>query len=689
VKAVPLEEAAAADRFGGKAAALARALAAGLPVPRGHAIDWESVNEIAGGAILNTFKIEGRCAVRSSAIGEDSADASFAGQHATILNVTTDEGLADAIRTIHASAHAEAAIEYRKRVGVEGEPRIAVVVQQLVDADVAGVLFTRDPITGADERVIEAAWGLGEAVVAGLVTPDRYRIARSGKVLAREPGVKEIAIRAAADGGTVEEQLDELTAKQLTLSDRQLAQLHALAAKCEEHFGAPQDIEFAFARGELFLLQSRPVTRIGSQTTSMTPRRFVGLGLAALLAPLNSTIIAVALPSIAGEFNASGASVTRWLVTAYLVVTIVAQSPAGKLADRFGYSLVLTLGRAMFGTGALLAAFSPSLPLLGAGRVLMAVGGALTIPTVLAELRNSVPQEKRGRVFGIFGAIMGTAAAAGPFLGGFLTARFGWHSIFFVNVPVVLLSFLLEPLHKQEQPARRARFDVLGSALLAVVVLLLVLAVERNSAVYTIATLAMLAVFIAHELRAGDPVLDVRLFARAPFAAGSSIVALQNLTMYALLFLLPFFLGDASRSGRMLLLFTASMVLCSPIGGRLSDAIGPRIVALTGALLATAGAWMFVTSDQLIPSLIILGAGIGVSTSPSQAAALGAIEPQQAGVASGALGVMRYVGGVIGSGLVALLAGTAATRSDPRLLVFPAVCVLSAIAALFLQARRR
>jgi MFS family permease len=179
-------------------------------------------------------------------------------------------------------------------------------------------------------------------------------------------------------------------------------------------------------------------------------------------------------------------------------------------------------------------------------------------------------------------------------------------------------------------------------------------------------------------------VLDVRLFARAPFAAGSTIVALQNLTMYALLFLLPFFLGDASKSGRMLLLFTAAMVLASPIGGRLSDAVGPRIVALTGALLATAGAWMFVTTEQLIASLAILGAGIGMTTSPSQAAALGAVDATQAGVASGALGTMRYVGGVIGSGLVAMLAGRA-LRSDPHLLVFPAVCLASAVAALFLR----
>ncbi len=215
-------------------------------------------------------------------------------------------------------------------------------------------------------------------------------------------------------------------------------------------------------------------------------RRFTGLALAALLAPLNSTIIAVALPSIAGAFDSSAAIVTRWLVTGYLVVSIVAQSPAGQMADLFGYSRVLTLGRTLFAAGALLAAFSHALCILGAGRVLMALGGAFSIPTVFAQLRNSVPAAKRGRVFGIFGAIMGGAAAVGPILGGFLTARYGWHSVFFVNVPVVLLSFLLEPPKREDAKAakRPTSFDFAGSALLGVAVLLLVAAVERISLLF-------------------------------------------------------------------------------------------------------------------------------------------------------------------------------------------------------------
>jgi len=122
-------------------------------------------------------------------------------------------------------------------------------------------MFTRNPITGADERVIEAGWGLGEAVVAGLVIPDSYRIARSGEVLERTPGLKRVAIRTQPQGGTVEEDVPAEDAERLCLDDDQLAQLHELASRCEEVYGPARDIEWAFADGRLYLLQCRAITR--------------------------------------------------------------------------------------------------------------------------------------------------------------------------------------------------------------------------------------------------------------------------------------------------------------------------------------------------------------------------------------------------------------------------------------------
>jgi pyruvate, water dikinase len=265
---VSLEHAHDAARFGGKAAQLSQALRAGLPVPPGFGLSSSFVSGLvangtaAQGDLVRAFLGLGRpVAVRSSAIGEDSAGASFAGQHETVLNVRTPEALLAAVTRVHGSGRTEAALGYRQKLGLAPQPEMGVVMQALVAADCSGVLFTRHPISGADERVIEAAWGLGEAVVAGLVTPDRYRVARGGRVLERSAGDKDLAIVWDEAGGTSEIAIEPRRAGQLCLSDARLARLDQLASRCEAAFGDTQDLEWSFAGDDLFLLQRRAITR--------------------------------------------------------------------------------------------------------------------------------------------------------------------------------------------------------------------------------------------------------------------------------------------------------------------------------------------------------------------------------------------------------------------------------------------
>ncbi len=257
--------------FGAKATGLGAAARAGLPIPPGIALSGGFVDEVAAGRehaieqlVTAALPLTGPLAVRSSAVDEDGAEASFAGQHLTLLNVPSVEDLRDAIQEIWWSANSDSAITYRQRVGLFTRPSIGVVVQSLLDPDVAGVLFTQNPINKADERIIEASWGLGEVVVAGRVIPDSVRMDRDGTVLERTPGVKKIAIRAAADGGTAEVDVAADLVEKLCLDDSQLEQLSLLAAKCEQIFGGARDIEWAFAGGTLYLLQCRAVTRAGS-----------------------------------------------------------------------------------------------------------------------------------------------------------------------------------------------------------------------------------------------------------------------------------------------------------------------------------------------------------------------------------------------------------------------------------------
>ncbi len=263
-----LHEALPEADFGGKAAQLGQAHQKGLPVPPAWALSTAFVDRVVAGdeaaieQLVKAFQeLGGPVAVRSSGIGEDSASASFAGQHATELNVRSREGLLEAVHKVHGSARTEAALAYRKRLGLSPEPRMGIVVQRLVEADRAGVLFTRNPTTGADERVIEATWGLGEAVVAGLVTPDHYRVARGGRVLERRAGEKDLAIMWSEGGGTEEVPVEGDRIEALCLSDAELAALDALASACEAAFGGSQDLEWAFAGERLYLLQRRAITK--------------------------------------------------------------------------------------------------------------------------------------------------------------------------------------------------------------------------------------------------------------------------------------------------------------------------------------------------------------------------------------------------------------------------------------------
>jgi pyruvate,water dikinase len=262
----PLVAARDPGAFGGKAVQLAAALGAGLPVPHGFALDWAAVRDVVAddrGAItwLEALEESGPWAVRSSAIGEDSADASFAGTHLTVLGVVGAEALLEAVHQVHDSAFDEAATTYRRQHGLDPAPRMAVVLQPMIASEVAGVMFTRNPVTGDDERVIEASWGLGETVVSGLVSPDQYRLAPDGRLLDRWAGEKDLALRLQADGTVREAAVGADLVEAWCLDDEQLRHLHELATQCDEVFGTREhDIEFAFADGRLHLLQRRPIT---------------------------------------------------------------------------------------------------------------------------------------------------------------------------------------------------------------------------------------------------------------------------------------------------------------------------------------------------------------------------------------------------------------------------------------------
>lgn len=249
-------------RFGGKSTSLGELIAAGLPVPAGFAVSSEASEDHLEEVVAAYVALgEPPVAVRSSAIGEDSAEATFAGLQDTYLWVRGAEGVRQAVRDCWASLDKPEAVAYRARLG-GGRVAMGVAVQQMVDASISGVMFTCNPVTGDPSTVaVNASWGLGLAVVGGEVTPDEYRVSKvTGELLHRSIGPKHVQYVAGPEGP---ERADVEAARQNApcLDDGQLAALLELGRHVERHFGGHQDVEWAIdGDGELFVLQSRPVT---------------------------------------------------------------------------------------------------------------------------------------------------------------------------------------------------------------------------------------------------------------------------------------------------------------------------------------------------------------------------------------------------------------------------------------------
>jgi pyruvate,water dikinase len=313
----PLSALRAADeeRFGGKSTSLGELMAAEIPVPPGFAISTSAFYaflEAGGleariaeaGAGVNPDDVttvqaaadaireavcatdvpadvraeiaagyaelgEPAVAVRSSAVGEDSGEATFAGQQETYLWVRGADAVCDAVRDCWASTFSAPAMSYRARIAADRRPEMGVTVQLMVDAAVSGVMFTCNPVSGDPSVVaIDASWGLGLGVVGGEVTPDQYLVSKvTGEVVRRTVSAKHIEYRADPSGhGAVCVPVDEARQSEPCLDDEQLAALVDVARRVQKYFGAHQDIEWALAGdGALFIVQSRPVTATGAK----------------------------------------------------------------------------------------------------------------------------------------------------------------------------------------------------------------------------------------------------------------------------------------------------------------------------------------------------------------------------------------------------------------------------------------
>ena len=410
----------------------------------------------------------------------------------------------------------------------------------------------------------------------------------------------------------------------------------------------------------------------------------LGLATGAILVPLNSTMLAVALPDVMGEFGL-GASEVSSLVSLYLGSVAIVVPIAGTLADRFGARSIFLAGVLCFGAASLLAAITGSFTVLELARVLQASAGALISTSSTVLLRETAPESRRGEAFGIFDLLVSTSAALGPFLGGLLVAWLGWRAMFLLAAPIAVLAalfvgvFLRGPGVAGARPATvHRRVDVPGLALLAAAIGAFLVSIRAGSvpsierAAWLGGTAVLLVAFVLVELRRDDPAIDPRLFARRSFAAATLGVFGNTVVLHGCFVLVPLLvelvLGEpATTSGVVLLGLAGVSALAAPWGGRASDRRGRRFAAVLGSAVCAGGLIALAVPGAAASALGVgvllgvVGLGMGLAGSPRQAAALESVGSDRLGMASGTYYTCRYVGGAVGAGVMGGLLGGAVT----------------------------
>jgi EmrB/QacA subfamily drug resistance transporter len=406
-------------------------------------------------------------------------------------------------------------------------------------------------------------------------------------------------------------------------------------------------------------------------TEAPDPRRWRALAvlcLSLLVIGIDNTILNVALPTLERDLGAS-ASELQWIVDSYLLVFAGLLLTAGALGDRFGRKRALTAGLVVFGIGSTLAAFAGSPGALIASRALMGVGGALIMPSTLSILTATFPASERPKAIGIWTAVSGLGIAVGPVTGGWLIEHHDWNAVFLVNLPVVALALLAgRPLLGESQDPAAPRLDRGGFALsIAALTALLWAIIEAPGRGWTdglvltgfAAATALLAAFVAWELRVDEPMLDVRLFRVPRFAAASGAISLAFFALFGMIFFLTQYMQailgySALEAGVRTLPVAGALVVAGAASARLAERHGTTRLVAGGLALASAGLAVLTQAGPetgigaVVASEVIVGLGIGLAMAPATESVMGSLPLAKASVGSAVNDTTRTAGGALG-----------------------------------------
>jgi EmrB/QacA subfamily drug resistance transporter len=410
----------------------------------------------------------------------------------------------------------------------------------------------------------------------------------------------------------------------------------------------------------------------------------------AFLTPFMISSINIALPAIGNEFKAN-AVLLSWVATSYLLAAAVCLVSFGKLADIYGRKKIFMIGQIMISVTSLLAAISFTAPMLIVFRIFQGAGGAMVFATGLAILTSVYPPQERGKVLGIAVAAVYIGLSCGPFFGGWLTQHFSWRAIFLVNIPIGLFIIVLIVLRLKGEwkGAEGETFDFVGALIYSVAIVAILYGISILPAKLSIASLIVgvvaLVVFVQWERKIKNPVFEVKLFIENRTFAFSCLAALINYSAtFAVTFLLSLYLQyikglSPQAAGFVLIAQPIMMAVFSPLSGRLSDRIEPRVIASLGMVLTMLGLVLlaFVGNNTvlvfIVISLMILGFGFALFSSPNMNAIMGSVDQRYYGIASGSVGTMRLLGQMLSMGIATLIFALFIGRVQITLEYYPAL----------------